>query len=104
MPPHESVIPVDAKREVGVEPELPALLTSFPIIVTQHVLGVEQNSRMKILTSSRPQWGGEEKCAPHVWASVRGADVLEVVVHPGTESEHGLAHNVDGIWYTQWHR
>ena len=28
LPPHKSVIPVDAKGEVGMEPELPAALTS----------------------------------------------------------------------------
>ena len=68
LPPHQSVIPVDAKREVGVETELPVSLTSFPIGAVQHVPWVEQNSRMKILTSSRQQWGGEEKSAPHVQA------------------------------------
>ena len=37
-------------------------------------------------------WGGE-MCTARV-GSVGVTDVLEVVVHPGTEGEHGLAHIV----------
>ena len=39
MPPHQSVIPVDAKGEFGAEPELPAVLAGFPVGAVQHVFG-----------------------------------------------------------------
>ena len=94
LPPHQSVNPVNAKGEVGAEPKLPSTFTSFPVGAVQHVLGVEQNSRMKILRSSRPQWGGEEKSAPHAQARLEVRMSPEVVIHPGTECEHGLAHIV----------
>ena len=38
------------------------------------------------------EWGGE-MCTART-SSVGVADVPEVVVHPGVESEHGLAHVV----------
>ena len=31
LPPHKSVIPVNAQGEVGTEPELPAAFTGFPV-------------------------------------------------------------------------
>ena len=38
LPPHQSIIPVDAKREVGAEPEFPALLAIFQVGAVQHAL------------------------------------------------------------------
>ena len=94
MPPHQSVIPVDAKREVGAEPELPALLASFPVGVVQHVLGsgAEIKDEDFDILEAAVGWGGEV-CTTLV-SSIGGADVPEVVVHLGTESEHALAHVV----------
>ena len=92
MPPHQSVIPIDGKGSwsgagiAGVSHKLPGRRGAACL------LGLEQNSRMKILTSSRPRWGGE-MCTARP-GLVGGADVLEVVVHSGMESEHGLAHVV----------
>ena len=37
LPPHKSVIPVNAQREVGTEPELPATFTDFPVGAVQEV-------------------------------------------------------------------
>ena len=39
LPPHKSVIPVNAQGEVGAEPELPAAFTGFPVGAVQEVLG-----------------------------------------------------------------
>ena len=65
-----------------LEPELPASLTGFPGGAVQHVFG-----------------GGTkfenvgEMCTART-SSVGVTDVPEVVVHPGAESEHSLAHVV----------
>ena len=45
LPPHKSVIPVDAKGEVGAEPELPAALAGSRSVRCIMSLEVEQNSR-----------------------------------------------------------
>ena len=37
LPPHKSVIPVNAQGEVGTEPELPATFTGFPVGAVQQV-------------------------------------------------------------------
>ena len=37
LPPHKSVIPVNAQGEVGAEPELPATFTGFPVGAVQEV-------------------------------------------------------------------
>ena len=37
LPPHKSVIPVDAQGEVGTEPELPATFAGFPVGAVQQV-------------------------------------------------------------------
>ena len=37
LPPHKSVIPVNAQGEVGTEPELPATFTGFPVSAVQQV-------------------------------------------------------------------
>ena len=39
LPPHKSVILVDAQGEVGTEPELPATFTGFPVSAVQLVFG-----------------------------------------------------------------
>ena len=39
LPPRKSIIPVNAKGEVGTEPELPAAFASFPVGAVQHVFG-----------------------------------------------------------------
>ena len=84
LPPHQSWL---TRREVGAEPDLPASLASFPVSVVQHVL----ESRADILEAAMG-WRGEI-CTAHT-GSVGGGDVPEVVVHPDTEGEHGLAHVV----------
>ena len=94
MPPHQSVIPVDAKGEVGAKPELPASLTRFLVSAVQHVFGggaTFEDEDFDILEAA-VGWGGE-MCNART-GSVGGADVPEVVVHPGSESEHPLAHIV----------
>ena len=37
LPPHKSIIPVNAQGEVGTEPELPATFTGFPVGAVQQV-------------------------------------------------------------------
>ena len=37
LPPHKSVIPVNAQGEVGTESELPATFTDFPVGAVQEV-------------------------------------------------------------------
>ena len=37
LPPHKSVIPVNAQGEVGTEPELPATFAGFPVGTVQQV-------------------------------------------------------------------
>ena len=39
LPPHKSVIPVNAQGEVGTEPELPATFAGFPVGAVQQVFG-----------------------------------------------------------------
>ena len=39
LPPHKSIIPINAKGEVGTEPELPATFASILVGAVQHVFG-----------------------------------------------------------------
>ena len=94
MPPHKSVIPIDAKGEVGTEPELPAFLTGFLVGAVQHVFrgGTKFEDVDFYVLEAAMGWGGEMCTARS--NSVGVMDVPEVVVHPGMEGEHGLAHIV----------
>ena len=94
LPPHQSIIPINAKGEVGMEPELPAPLTSFLVGVVQHVFGdgAKFEDVHFYILKAEMGWRGE-MCTARM-SSVGVTDVPEVVVHPGTESEHGLAHVV----------
>ena len=92
--PQKSIIPVNAKGEVGAEPELPAMLTGFPVSAVQHVFGggAEFEDVDFYILEAEVGWGGE-MCTTRM-GSVGVTDVPEVVIHPGTEGEHGLAHIV----------
>ena len=73
---------------------MPAALTCFPVGAVQHVFGggAKFEDVDFYILKAVVGWGGE-MCTTRM-GSVRVADVPEVVVHPGTESEHGLAHIV----------